>query len=114
MEKSIERFLRTNGFSKSTQKTYRWYLNHLLLADGRDPQGWDAVDLADWLDEHQTWGANMRYLAAMAVKGFCKWLWGEDHPVTELVIKKAKTPPGRSLNDRLASYFRSSFRSMVG
>jgi len=100
MKKKIEQYLRTRGFSVSTQKTYRWYLNQLTEIDGKDPADMDAVDLADWLDGHTTWGGNMRYLAATTVKGFCRWLFGPDHPCLDLIVKKAKVPPGRSLTDK--------------
>lgn len=100
MNRDVERFLKTNGFSQSTQKTYRWYLNRLINVDGIDPASLDAIGLADWLDSHEKWGGNMRYLAATSVKVFCRWLYGPNHSALDLVVKKAKTPPGRSLTDQ--------------
>jgi len=55
MDRDVERFLKTGGFSMSTRRAYRWVLNRLML-DEIDVVGLDDVGLIDWLESHDTWG----------------------------------------------------------
>jgi len=96
MDRDVERFLKTGGFSMSTRRAYRWVLNRLML-DDIDVVGLDDVGLIDWLESHDTWGNSMMSQACAAIQSFIRFLCGDNHPALALKFRREESPPGRAL-----------------
>jgi len=96
----IQKFLDEKGYSHATEKSYSWVLSlffkdHLVSSLGK----FSTRDFRNWLDKNSSWGDNMRYLAYCSIRSFLRWKF-ENHPALKYKLRREKTPPQRTLNDK--------------
>lgn len=84
--------LHRGQWSAETLSKYRRILE--ALPDVRD---WSLGQLHDWINAHK-WGSSQRYLASVAIRGYCSWVFGVDHPGSRLKIKRHAAGPQRAMN----------------
>lgn len=105
---NIEQFLATNGFARTTQRSYRYVLRRLIADNSGDLGEMGAADLAAWLDE-QSWGGALRWTAMCTVKRYLRWAYGDEHPALSLVMRREESPPQRSLKLKQVEQLLRSF-----
>lgn len=82
--------------SDNTIDRYRRALTW-ILEDRGSLEEVTAPELKSWLDEYG-WSASTQWIALNAIKGYVRWKYGDDHPALALKIKRAVSPPQRTLN----------------
>ncbi|MFZ6029886.1 MAG: tyrosine-type recombinase/integrase [Chloroflexota bacterium] len=103
--KIIEDFLLSQGYSVTTQASYRRLLSDLMT---RGIDSLDASGLNTWLNR-DTWGPSMRWQAYCAARSFIRWQYGEKHPAMSLKIKRVKSGPQRTLKESQIAMLLASF-----
>jgi len=94
---SLDEFFTAHSWSPETQKGYRRMLT-MFLEDVRDPQAMQAVDFKAWLEGHETWGENTRWLAYVAVRNYLRWRYGRQHPALRYRFRRREQgKPQRTL-----------------
>jgi integrase len=82
-------------YSKNTQDRYERALLQ-LTSEIPDLENITPAILKRWL-QNRNWGLSTQWVTANAVKGFCRWKYGDDHPVLSLKVKRPIPPPVRTL-----------------
>jgi integrase len=96
---AVQDFLLDNAYAEGTRDAYgRLLADYLATIGGKVSE--DAVTKASvrrWLAGHDTWGNSTRWMGYIAVRSLASHLWGDDHPVMDLKIKRGDSPVGRTL-----------------
>ncbi len=98
LETLLDEFFAAHSWSRDTVRGYRRVLLS-FLRDIPDPQSLSAADFKAWLEGHETWGENMRWLAYIAVRHYLRWCCGESHPALRYKFRrKEDNKPQRTLS----------------
>ncbi len=76
LDRVLAQFFAVHSWSQSTEEDYRRILTK-FLTENEQPCAMEALDFRDWLEGHETWGENMRWLAYIAVRNFLRWQCGQ-------------------------------------
>lgn len=102
MREAIPKFMkRKTNLSESTKRIYS---SHLMEFDWwlkLNHHKWTEIDddvLITFLDEHTGWSESTRYNAAVAIKSFYRWQFGDDHPVLSVHVRRHDPGPQRTLD----------------
>ncbi|HFC08363.1 MAG TPA: hypothetical protein ENJ54_00685 [Chloroflexi bacterium] len=66
LETLLDDFFATHSWSAATEASYRRVLM-LFLEDVADTSTLTAIEFKRWLEGHESWGENMRWMAYVAV-----------------------------------------------
>jgi integrase len=106
---SIEKFIISKPYSKNTRDRYNRILRELIkLPDLEHLTAWDLLKFI----ERPNWGNNQQYLFVVACRQYLKYTYGENHPATNVKLKRRRTKPQRTLTPQvtidLLSHFKTS------
>lgn len=100
MQENIRNFLREGEFTDQTQACYLDRLSRLsawLAGHALDFTGLKPNLFLDFLED-LGWGGNGRYSMSNAARSFCRWKYGNKHPILKLKIRRPKPKPERTLD----------------
>lgn len=108
---NFEDYLAEQGYEGNTLDKYRRALI-LFSLEIKNTRKVSVMEMRSWLDGHG-WGSSARWVSWCAVKGYLRWLCGEDHPALKLKIKRQEAGPQRSLNMNAVKQLLGSFDTMT-
>ncbi len=76
LDRVLAQFFAVHSWSQATEADYRRILTQ-FLTDNEQPCDMEAIDFKRWLEGHDTWGENTRWLAYIAVRNFLRWQCGQ-------------------------------------
>lgn len=94
MNREVENFLASFGYSEATKETYRYVLALLVVEDW---SAWNASDLLRFV-QRPNWGNSMQYVALCACKKYIADMAGAHHPALRARVKRVRPKRGRSLD----------------
>jgi integrase/recombinase XerD len=93
---TIEDFLASHPYAKTTRNGYRYVLN-LFASECADIAGLSPAGLLAFI-ESRGWGNSMSRSSLYAIKKYLRWKFGEDHPALAVRIKRTRPGPQRTLS----------------
>lgn len=93
----LDDFFATHSWSTATEASYRRVLT-LFLEDITDTSNLTAIEFKQWLEGHESWGENMRWMAYVAVRNYLRWQHGDLHPALRYRFqRRGRGKPQRTL-----------------
>lgn len=87
---------------EQTQRSYKFFLNTLAEWSDKNNVPFGVIDETLFRmfleDRGENWRDNARYLAYCAARSYCRWRFGDSHPMCHWRLRRKKTAPQRSLN----------------
>ena len=98
LETLLDDFFATHSWSAATETSYRRVLT-LFLEDVADTSTLTAIEFKRWLEGHESWGENMRWMAYVAVRNYLRWRHGDLHPALRYRFqRRERGKPQRTLS----------------
>jgi site-specific recombinase XerD len=99
----IHRYLTASPLSPSTKEMYTYFL-HMFFQWFRkerpnaEPEEVDGVMVSEWFASNPGWSSSTKHNGAAALRGFYAYMYGKDHPVTQVRVRKIEAGPQRTLD----------------